>query len=481
MDALLWSAYAASTLALGAFGIHRLWLLSRFRWRTCRDVSPPCAPLPIVTVQLPLYNESTVASRVIRACAALEYPRDRLELQVLDDSTDETQGIVEAEVELLRSQGVNAVVLRRSARSGFKAGALAHGQRHARGELLCIFDADFVPEPDFLMRVVGAFEDARVGMVQMRWGHLNRDGSWFTRAQAALLDGHFVITHKVRFERDLFFHFNGTAGVWRRTAIERAGGWQHDTLTEDLDLSYRAQIAGERLVYLHQYEAPAELPADIAAFKTQQTRWARGAVQVGRKLARTIAAADLRPRVKFEAAVHFLSHAGHPLVLGMALVLPLAGPPPPWLPSPGLLALPALSMPAALAFYSTSLRVLGRPLGSRLLDSFLALILGLGMSWTLTGAVLRGLAPGTGVFVRTPKRGSTAAERYRVRMHALPGFELLLAGWSAWGALRMAREESYAPAFFLVLYAIGFLWVGAMSLGRHLRRSRPLLAASSSA
>src|SRR5262249_49793521 len=199
-----------------------------------------------------------VAARLVRAAGALRYARDLLEIQVLDDSTDETSGIVDHEVETLRQNGIDAKVIRRAHRTGFKAGALDHGLETARGELVCIFDADFVPEPEFLESLVGHFEDPKVGMVQARWGHRNREESLLTRAEATLLDGHFVIEHKVRSDGGLFFNFNGTAGIWRRAAIESAGGWEHDTLTEDLDLSYRAQLAGWTFVYAPFVVAPAE-------------------------------------------------------------------------------------------------------------------------------------------------------------------------------------------------------------------------------
>ncbi len=476
-DATVAAAYVATTLFLGIFGMHRAWLLLRFCWQTRAEGTLASShTAPFVTVQLPMYNERTVAERIIRAAAELDYPRDRLEIQVLDDSTDETRAIVDHEIGRLREGGIQAHVLRRLTRSGFKAGALAEGLRAARGELLCVFDADFVPQPDFLRRLVGAFRDPRIGMVQARWTHLNREDSWFTRAQATLLDGHFVITHKVRFERALFFHFNGTAGLWRRETIDRAGGWQHDTLTEDLDLSYRAQLAGDRFVYLAHIEAPAELPADIAAFKTQQKRWARGAVQVGRKLMGRISAASICPRIKLEAALHFLSHAGHPLVLALLLLIPLAVSQDSALSRSWFLALPALSLPAVLLYYETALRALGRPVQKRVVDSFLAMVLGLGMSWSLTCAVLGGLRKDTGAFIRTPKRGNPSAGTYGSRLREPPGVELLFAAWSSWGVVRALEEGKWFAALVLCLYFAGFAWVGTLSL-RHALFSRHVVPA----
>jgi hypothetical protein len=307
---------------------------------------------------------------------------------------------------------------------------------------------------------------------------LNRDESRFTRAQGALLDGHFVITHKVRFDQGLFFHFNGTAGVWRRETIERAGGWQHDTLTEDLDLSYRAQLAGDRFFYAAHVEAPAELPGDIAAFKTQQTRWARGAVQVGRKLSRRILGADVRPRIKLEAALHFLSHAGHPLVLALVVLLPFAVTSDSTLLGAWYLGIPALSMPAILLTYEVALRALDRPLRSRLVDSCLAIVLGLGMCWSLTRAVVAGFGADSGEFVRTPKRGDASSRSYGSRLHEPPGVELLLAVWCSWGVTRALAEGHALAGLVLCLYTAGFVWVGGLSL-RHaleVKRSRPSAA-----
>ena len=259
-DTLLIWAYMATLGLLFIYGLHRVWLLWRFRWGSARPSHGPAQPLhelPVVTVQLPVYNERTVAARLVRVCGALDWPRDRFEIQVLDDSNDETRDIVDEEVRLLVAAGIDAKVVRRADRVGYKAGALAHGQRSARGEFIAIFDADFLPQTDFLHQLVPHFVDPRIGMVQARWGHDNRDDNLLTRAESALLDGHFVIEHTVRHDTGVFFNFNGTAGIWRRAAIDEAGGWQHDTLTEDLDLSYRAQLAGWRFIYKPMVVAPA--------------------------------------------------------------------------------------------------------------------------------------------------------------------------------------------------------------------------------
>ncbi len=476
-DSLITGLYLGTLACLALFGLHRVWLVLRFRWRsTPIEPARPGELLPSVTVQLPLYNERTVAARVIRAVGALDYARERLEIQVLDDSSDETRSIVDAEVAALRAAGIDVRVLRRGERTGFKAGALEHGLERARGELVCIFDADFEPRPDFLLRLVPAFRDPEIGMVQARWEHGNRDESALTRAQSTLLDGHFVVEHKVRFDQGLFFNFNGTAGIWRRSAIEQAGGWQHDTLTEDLDLSYRAQLAGWRFLYAPLVSAPAEVPGDIAAFKNQQQRWARGSVQVARKLARRIATADLPLRVKLEAFAHLTGNTGYPFVLVLALLLPLAS---------GGTSLPrwwhlvafVVCTFSVVLFYERGQRALGRSGWKRLFDVPAAMALGIGMSVSLTRAVLEGLFRRTGEFVRTPKRGDApGTARYRAVLRGWPGVELSLAAWFAWALFGAVRDGSWGSLPFLLLFFSGFLWVGGQSLREWARRLRPAVS-----
>ncbi len=317
------SLYFGCLLVLSAYGAHRWYLLWLYR-RHRRDDATPARrfdPLPRLTVQLPLYNEMYVAERLIDAVCALDYPRDRLEIQVLDDSTDETREIVSAKTAACAARGFDIVHLHRTDRAGFKAGALEAGLRVAKGDLIAIFDADFVPQPGFARELVHHFTDERVGMVQARWGHLNADYSPLTRVQSMLLDGHFVIEHTARNRSGRFFNFNGTAGIWRRRCIEDAGGWQHDTLTEDLDLSYRAQLEGWRFVFLPDHIAPAELPLEMGAFKSQQHRWAKGSIQTARKLLPRIYRSALPWYVKLEATVHLTANIGYVLMVLLALLI----------------------------------------------------------------------------------------------------------------------------------------------------------------
>lgn len=485
---VVWS-YLATLVLLAFWGMHRLWLVWHFRWPEAPQLdAPPTqglqadrADLPRVTVQLPIYNERTVAARLLRTAGALEYPAERLELQVLDDSDDETSEIVDREIARLIANGVDAHVVRRPDRHGFKAGALNYGLSRAKGELLCVFDADFTPRPDFLLRLVRSFDDPRVGLVQARWDHENRDESSLTRAQSALLDGHFVIEHKVRFDEGLFFNFNGTAGIWRRAAIEDAGGWEHDTLTEDLDLSYRAQLAGWRFVYASAVTAPAEVPPDIAAFKSQQHRWAKGSVQVARKLGGRVLRSSQPWRVKREALTHLTGNSGYPLVLAMAILLPLAtrarvGSNIHWF---HLISF-VLCTFSVFVFYERSQRALGRSVFARLRDALSAMVLGIGICVSQTRAVFEGLRRDPGSFVRTPKRGDgsgAAARPYRALLTGVPGVELALAAWFAWGLIEAARMHLWGALPFLALFFSGFAWVGSLSLRSALRR-RPGLRPS---
>jgi cellulose synthase/poly-beta-1,6-N-acetylglucosamine synthase-like glycosyltransferase len=468
--------YLATLLLLAVHALHRLQMVRRFRRRAWSDSAfARAGELPVVTVQLPLFNERTVAARLLRAVGALDYPREKLEVQILDDSTDDTRAIVDREAARLVAAGLDVRVVRRAERGGFKAGALEHGMRTARGELLCVFDADFAPRPNFLRALVGHFADPTVGMVQARWDHENRDESALTRAQSVLLDGHFVIEHSVRHDNGLFFNFNGTAGIWRAATIRAAGGWQHDTLTEDLDLSYRAQLAGWRFVYAPLVTAPAEVPPSISAFKSQQHRWAKGSVQVARKQLKTILRARIPRRVKLEAVMHLCGNAGYPLVLALAVLMPLTlgikaesaaiG----WLHLASFL----LCTVSVVLFYETSQRAVGRGLAARLFEVPAAVALGIGMSVSQTRAVLAGLVGGTGEFVRTPKRGEGArGNGYSAAMRGWPGVELVLAAWFALALARAVRDGLWGALPFLALFLAGFAWVGVLSIGDRVRATR---------
>ncbi|MEZ4436809.1 MAG: glycosyltransferase [bacterium] len=468
--------YFAVLAALCFYGAHRYqmaWLYHRHR----RDAPkrPADAPLPVVTIQLPVFNERYVVRRLIDHVCAIRYPADRLEIQVLDDSTDDTVEIARAAVAEWRARGVDIRHIHRTDRTGFKAGALHAGMAAARGELIAVFDADFAPPPDFLERTVPYFADGAIGMVQARWDHLNRDYSWLTRAQSILLDGHFVIEHTARNRSGRFFNFNGTAGLWRRACIEEAGGWQHDTLTEDLDLSYRAQLAGWRFVFLNDVLAPAEVPVEMNAFKAQQHRWAKGSIQVGLKLLPRILRSEQPWRVKFEAFIHLTNNLAYVLMVLLSIMMPFAirvrvehG----WYQML-LLDLPAFfgATISVCCFYLLSQREVGGDWRRRALYLPFVLALGIGLAVNNAKAVLEALLGHESPFVRTPKLAvegrrpaPTARRSYRAGRNLLPVVELLLAGLYTWSIVECARRGLWAAVPFIMLFQLGFLYTGLMSL-----------------
>lgn len=479
LDGLVIAVHLAATLALAAYGLHRLWLAGAYLTRVrSRGRPAPDAParLPKITVQIPLYNERHVAERAIDAAARLDYPRKLLEIQVLDDSTDETQAIVSRAVGRLRALGFAATHLRRTDRSGFKAGALAAGLSQASGELIAIFDADFVPRPDFLRRVVGEFRDPAVGMVQARWGHLNQSGSLLTRLQALQLDAHFTIEHGVREATGCFFNFNGTAGVWRRTAIESAGGWRALTLTEDLDLSYRAQLAGWRFVYRDDVEAPAELPVEVTAYRQQQQRWAQGGVQTARLILPTLLRAKVPGRVKREALWHLTGHIAYPVLIVLALAGLAVGS---VVSAPDLRGLVLVADFSILGFAALALGAFygvaaygrgGRGWWRRVALVPGIMVLGAGISVGQTAAVLRGLLGRATPFRRTPKYRlesvrdtSWQSSAYRVLASGPAVLECVI-GLLVLATAALASGGAPAPTGMALLCGVGFLTVGGGTL-----------------
>src|SRR3954468_7985878 len=323
-DSLLLFPYFLVMFVLAMYGIHRYTMCYLyFKHRKRHNPEPPqrFAELPRVTVQLPIFNEQFVIDRLIEAVCAMEYPREKLEIQVLDDSTDETREVAAGIVARYAALGHPISYIHRTNRHGFKAGALDAGLKVAKGEFIAIFDADFVPPPDWLMRVIHHFAEPQIGMVQTRWTHLNRDYSLLTRIEAILLDGHFILEHGARSRTGDFFNFNGTAGMWRRQAISDGGGWQHDTLTEDTDLSYRSQLKGWKFKYLQDVECPAELPIEMTAFKTQQARWAKGLIQVGKKILPKVFSSDVPRHIKMEAWYHLTANLSYPLMIVLSTLL----------------------------------------------------------------------------------------------------------------------------------------------------------------
>lgn len=483
-DILLLVSYFLILLCLSVYGSHRYqmaWLYRRHKG-TPPQIGPTPERAPFVLVQLPMFNERFVAERLIDAACALEYPRDRLLIQVLDDSTDDSTEVARACVERWAARGLPIEFRHRVNRVGFKAGALQEGMEAApHADLIAIFDADFIPHPDFLTRTVPYFGDVNathqgsdggVGVVQARWEHLNRERSLLTRAQAILLDGHFMIEHTARNRSGRFFNFNGTAGLWRRACIEDAGGWQHDTLTEDLDLSYRAQLKGWRFVYLNDVTAPAELPEDMAAFKAQQHRWAKGSIQVALKVLPRLLRAEVPSHVKHEAVMHLTGNIAYVLMVLLSLLTPFTielrtahG----WREAV-LLDLPFFlsATVSVVFFYGLSQREVS-PQGwrARLWTLPTVMALGVGLAVNNTKATLEALAGWQSPFVRTPKRGEaqvSAFTRYRTPKALTSVIELALAVHFGYASWLCVREGLWLTLPFMLLFLWGFLYVGLGSL-----------------
>ncbi len=425
--------------------------------------------LPKVVTQLPMYNEKTVAVRVIEAAAAMTYPRDRHAIQVLDDSTDETVDMVNEVVETLKSRGHNINVIRRVDRTGFKAGALQHGLNFTDAEFAAIFDADFVPNPDFLLRAVPFFENRpKLGLVQGRWTHLNRKASMLTRGQAMGIDGHFMVEQAARSWNGLFMNFNGTAGIFRRTAIEDSGGWQHDTLTEDMDLSYRMQLADWETEYVPGLEVPAEIPEDINAFKNQQFRWAKGSIQTAIKIIPQL----LKKKVPFfkfmQAVLHLTHYAVHPLMLMMAvLTMPVLATIKLTLPPAlfaGVVACMILATSGPSSMYMVSQHLLGNRSWKKILMIPIMMVIGTGLAVNNGKAVLEALFQVRSPFIRTPKKGLKFVGGYRPLKDFTSIFELVFGAYCLTSAYMFMGYTNFLVSPFLILYSSGFLFVGLTSI-----------------
>lgn len=472
---LLSLIYTSTALWLAAYGLNAFILAFLYlRHRRERPAAPPVDrdALPAVTVQVPVYNERHVIERVMDAVASLDYPRDRLEIQILDDSTDETTRLARERAAYHRARGVDVTVLRRPDRRGFKAGALSWGLERAGGDYVAIFDADFRPRPDFLLQTVPHFlSQPRLGLVQTRWSHLNGAYSPLTRAQAMAFDGHFVVEQTGRDRSGLLMNFNGTAGVWRRRCIEESGGWQATTLSEDLDLSYRAQLAGWETLYLPSVDAPAELPPQIAAFKRQQSRWTQGSIQTLRRLIGPIVRSRrLTVIQKGMALLHlsgYLAHALMVLLLLTTLPLILLGHSPPSLGNLGLLM--SLGPPFV---YALSQRALYSDWGKRLLTFPLLILIGIGIAWNNSIAICRGFCRWGGTFARTPKfhvegrTGAWLSSTYRLSIDRSVIGEGALALYALGGVAMAHSAGRYSLIPFLLLYAAAFGTVAGIELAQ---------------
>ncbi len=489
-DIAVMTPYFIVLVILAAYGMHRYSLVYNY-FKNRKNIAGPAPEIsvwPRVTVQLPIFNERYVIERLVEAVAAFDYPRELLDIQVLDDSTDETQQVARDCVERYQRLGIPIVYIHRDNREGFKAGALQEGLQSAQGELVAIFDADFIPPADFLRRTVPYFADAKLAMVQTRWSYINRDYSTLTEIEAILLDGHFVIEHSSRYRSGLFFNFNGTAGIWRREAISDAGGWQHDTLTEDTDLSYRAQLHGWHFLYLPEIDCPSELPVEMNAFKSQQARWAKGLMQTAKKILPRVLRSDVPAVVKLEAFFHLTANISYPLMVLLSIIL---------LPAmmvrfyQGWFQMMTIDLPLFLAstcsisaFYLAAERALYPKKWKR---TFLYLpfvmAVGIGLSVRNAKAVLEAIFGVKSEFVRTPKYRveSKAGEKkswankksYRKGAGWMPFAEVLLGIYFALTVIYAIQNQNYATIPFLLLFVWGYLYTGLMSLAQvYLERLR---------
>jgi cellulose synthase/poly-beta-1,6-N-acetylglucosamine synthase-like glycosyltransferase len=475
---LVESLYLLALAGLCVYGLNTYIMLALHWWHGCRrpatKTPEPPAVWPMVTVQLPVYNERYVARRVLGAVGAFDYPHDRLEIQLLDDSTDATTEILGEAARELRDRGVTVTHRRREVRSGFKAGALAAGLADARGEFVAIFDADFVPPPDFLRRTIPHFADAQVAVVQTRWGHLNRDFSWLTIAQSFALDAHFGVEQSARAWGRLFLNFNGTAGVWRIAAIEDAGGWAADTVTEDLDLSYRAQLRGWRVRYVPHLTCPAELPVLVTGFKSQQRRWAQGSIQTAVKLLPAVLRAPQPRWVKYQAMIHLTAYLAHPCMLTVALLsvpaFELRGHalPAPLIEGVGLACSLVMFGPLTLLMYAQY--VLSPQWWRRIWQLPSLMLMGVGVALSTSLGILGAVRGKDREFIRTPKfgigpAGGTWEGKAYVDRRLWGGVLDLVLGaytmstiWQAW------QHAQYGMLPFLALSTAGFLVVGALTI-----------------
>jgi cellulose synthase/poly-beta-1,6-N-acetylglucosamine synthase-like glycosyltransferase len=478
---IVWTiCYLSVLLGLSAYGIHRYFIIYLFLKHRDKPMLPKSAfaELPVVTIQLPVFNEMYVVQRLLKSVSELDYPKDKLQIQVLDDSTDDTRELTAQSVRELQARGLDVELIHRTDRHGFKAGALEAGLATAKGELIGILDADFVAPRDFLQRTVHHFTDPEIGMLQTRWGHLNRAYSLLTRVQAMFLDGHLLLEQTARSRSGRFFNFNGTAGLWRKSCITDAGGWQHDTLTEDLDLSYRAQLRGWKFVFVPDVVTPAELPVDMNGFKSQQHRWTKGSIQTCKKLLPTVWRSKLPLPIKIEATAHLTSNFAYLLLACLCVLLhpSSGGPAQGWLRTL-LLDVPifiAASMSVAVFYVCAQRELHPRTWMRELLLLPPMLALGVGLSINNARAVLEAMFNHHTDFTRTPKYGIERKSqpwrtcKYKPITTLLPLAEFGFAIYFAYFLWYAIAHRQYLSVPFLAMFQLGFLYVALSSFSRWL-------------
>jgi len=478
MDEIVLISYFVSLFILFVFSSHGFFMI--YYYNKYKNVKPVAdanfKPDANVTIQLPLYNELYVVERLIDSVCEIDYPKDKMEIQVLDDSTDETVGIVARKVAEKKELGFNILHVRRANREGFKAGALKEGMKSAAGEFIAIFDADFIPSKDFLTKTLSHFTDDKIGMVQTRWEHLNGDYSILTKAQALALDGHFVIEQNVRNKAGFFINFNGTGGVWRRSCIEDAGNWHADTLTEDLDLSYRAQLKGWRFVFLRDEISPAELPSEINALKAQQFRWTKGAIETAKKILPIVLKSKLPLRVKLQATFHLTNNLAFPFILLAAILnVPLI-----FIKNSGsheayfaVMSIFILAFIGSFIFYLYSQKDIRTDWRKKIVLFPLFMAGSMGFAVNNSRAVIEGLLSRKSEFVRTPKfkvvdqKDSWSNNKYvNKKLEPSVIVELIMALYCLVGIGSSIYFLEIAAIPFQLLFFIGFSFVSVTSI-RH--------------
>ncbi len=490
---LWYISYIVVLIGLAGYGSHRLTIVFLYLKHSRNKPQPKeyFKELPLVTIQLPVFNEMHVVDRLLDSVAALDYPQDKMQIQLLDDSTDQTVEICRAGIERLKARGFDAEHIHRTDRTGYKAGALENGTRFAKGEFLLILDADFVPNPDLLQKTMHYFTDEKIGLIQTRWGHLNRSYNVLTRIQAMFLDGHLELEQTARNRSGRFFTFNGTGGIWRKSCITDAGGWEHDTLTEDMDLSYRAQLKGWRFIFLNDVETPAELPVDMDGFKSQQHRWTKGSIQVCKKVLPAIWKSKVPLFVKMEATAHLTSNFAYLMLICLCfLIYPSQSAQVPDFFGPYtyyIINVPIFffSSVSVIVFYLFSQKAL-RP-GSwwkEIPYLPLLLALGIGMSISNAKAVIEALFNHQTAFVRTPKYGIGQAttqkdwkkSSYKAMKTLTPFVELLFGFFFLFVVVEAALKANWSSAILLLPFPVGFFYTSLSSLARMLPTSERAVA-----
>lgn len=475
MEDIVLISYFLSLSILFVFGCHGFIMIYYHRkYRGVNPVQKNNSEDVVVTIQLPLYNELYVVDRLIQAVCEIDYPKDKLEIQVLDDSTDETTQIAAEIINRKKEEGFDIVHVRRDSRKGFKAGALKEGLKTAKGEYVAIFDADFIPRKDFLKKTLSFFSDDKVGMVQTRWEHLNGDYSLLTRAQALSLDGHFVIEQTVRNKAGFFIQFNGTGGVWRKSCIEDAGNWHDDTLTEDLDLSYRAQLNGWRFVFLKDFTSPAELPSEINALKAQQFRWTKGAIETAKKVLPQVWRSKVPLRIKLQATFHLTGNLVFPFILLTAILnVPLI-----FIKNSGsheayfaLLSLFIFAFISSFLFYLYSQKDIRTDWRKKIVLFPLFMAGSMGLAVNNSRAVIEGLLNRKSEFVRTPKyKVIDGKDSWIGKKYVAPKFgmsvivELIMAIYCLIGIGSSIYFLEIAALPFQILFFMGFSFVSLTSI-----------------